>query len=280
MNVNSYLVSLARSAIVRDSEKESIQRSISMFQTRLDGYFRSDLKDDFVFGSFSRGTILPRSMDSDSDSDSDSDIDYMVVFNDSDSRPQTYLNRLRRFVEAYYSRSEIAQSNPTILLSLNHIRFELVPAIDDWWGGLQIPDKASSFNDWIETDPTEFNGKLVSENMNNSNLIKPLVRLVKYWNSRNGHIFDSYGLEKDIVNHGFWFYGLLRTTDLKSYFYDYMEELDVGLGASSNARAKVDRLNDIIRAAKGAEQNGQEEQAVKLIQKLLPPVNQLTAAPF
>jgi hypothetical protein len=64
--------------------------------------------------------------------DEKSDIDYMVVFSDRDYQPQTYLDRLRRFTEYYYQKSEIKQSHPTIQLELNHIRFELVPAVKDW----------------------------------------------------------------------------------------------------------------------------------------------------
>lgn len=51
------------------------------------------LKQHFRFGSSTRGTILPRSMDE------QSDIDYMIVFNENNATPQTYLNRLKTFVE-------------------------------------------------------------------------------------------------------------------------------------------------------------------------------------
>ena len=131
--------------------------------------------------------------------DANSDVDYMIVIADSSFRPHTYLDRLRRFVECYYSRSEISQSNPTIVLSLNHFRFELVPAIDDWISGLQIPAKASDFQNWVETDPTGFNQELTKANKSHDYLIKPLIRVVKYWNSKNGYPFDSYLLEQDIV---------------------------------------------------------------------------------
>ena len=89
--------------------------------------------------------------------DANSDVDYMFVFKNDWSKPQTFLNRIRRFVEQCYSTSEIAQSNPTIVLNLNHIRFELVPAVQGLFGNLQIPAKASDYNEWLGTDPTGFN---------------------------------------------------------------------------------------------------------------------------
>jgi hypothetical protein len=76
----------------------------------------------------------------------------MIVFDTSEGqkKPQTYLNRLRRFAELKYSTSEVFQSSPTIVLSLNHISFELVPAIYNY--GYQIPSPASSWEEWMSTD--------------------------------------------------------------------------------------------------------------------------------
>ncbi|MFV8635809.1 hypothetical protein [Ralstonia pseudosolanacearum] len=53
----------------------------------------------------------------------------MVVFSDSGATPQTYLNRLKIFVEKRYGSSEIYQSSPTIVLELraantSHLRIE------------------------------------------------------------------------------------------------------------------------------------------------------------
>ncbi|MEW8228434.1 MAG: nucleotidyltransferase domain-containing protein, partial [Candidatus Thiodiazotropha endolucinida] len=209
MTVNSYLTNLANASIIRDQEKAGIQRSINTISERLRRHFGGDINRSVIFGSYSRGTILPRHMDQ------RSDIDYMVVFAESNHQPQTYLNRLRRFVETYYARSEIAQSNPTIVLSLNHIRFELVPAIDDWFNGLRIPAKASSFSNWIDTDPTGFNQELINKNQSHYNLIKPLVRIMKYWNAQNRYPYDSYELEQLIVGHGYWFSILSASTQIR-----------------------------------------------------------------
>jgi len=266
MTVNSYLTNLANAAIIRDQEQESIRRSIATLQNRLNGFFGAGIKQHFIFGSYSRGTILPRSMDA------NSDIDYMVVFADGSSRPQTYLNRLRRFVEQYYARSEISQSNPTIVLSLNHIRFELVPATNNWFSGLQIPAKASDYEDWISTDPTGFNQELVNANQAHANLIKPLVRVVKYWNAQNRYPFESYSLEQDIVGHGFGFFGLLGGRQLKDYFYDYIEGMDAGWLAPKWKQEAVSRAKQLAAEAKSQEWQGYTASAEAAIKRLLPPL--------
>jgi len=269
MTVNSYLTSLANSAIIRDQEKESIRRSVATLQARLNQYFGAEITQQVIFGSYSRETILPRSMEA------NSDVDYMVVFADSSSRPQTYLNRLRRFVEQYYSRSERSQSNPTIVLSLNHIRFELVPAINNWFSGLQIPAKASDYVDWISTDPTGFNQELVNANQSHSNLRKPLVRVIKYWNATNGYPFESYSLEQDIVRHGFGLFGLFGGYQLKDYFYDYIEGMDVGFFAPKWKREAVSRAQQLAAEAKYQERQGYSAAAETTIKRLLPPLGLL-----
>src|SRR3989304_551372 len=144
-----------------------------------------------------------------------------------------------RYEQRGYLNSEIAQSNPTIVLSLNHIHFELVPAINGFLYGLQIPAKASAYQDWIATDPKDFNEKLTQANKSNNNLIKPLVRIMKYWNAYNNYPVEYYSLEKDIVGHGFFFQGLLGSSQLKDYFYDYIESLNIGFFAPKGKQEAV-----------------------------------------
>ncbi len=263
MSVLSYLENLSKIAILKDDEKSSIETSISTLQTRLENYFGNELKEYFRFGSSTRGTILPRNMDS------ESDIDYMIVFNDDSYKPQTYLNKLRRFVKTRYNTSEIYQSNPTIVLNLNHIKFELVPALNTYIEGkYRIPDKANSYNEWIHTNPNEFNAILTNKNQNNNDKIKPLIRLVKYWNAYRGHIFYSYLKEKEIVNKYYF-----NCNNLKDYFYDYMLSLkDSGYKYQKTVN-EVARAKNIINKVQTYENLGYDSRATEEIKKLLPEVN-------
>ena len=118
MSANGYLTRLADSAVLRELEKQNVDRSLEGLRARLDAHFKGTLltgsliKRQLTFGSYTRGTILPRSMDE------QSDVDHMVVFSDSDAKPQAYLDRLRRFAEERYARSEIYQSIPKMVLVL------------------------------------------------------------------------------------------------------------------------------------------------------------------
>ena len=89
MSVNSYLTDLASALVLSSTEKDHISTSVETIKTRLSLYFSTEVEEKKVFGSYVRGTILPRK------ADDKSDVDIMVVFKNPDGyKPQTFLNRL------------------------------------------------------------------------------------------------------------------------------------------------------------------------------------------
>jgi len=268
VKVNSYLTQLATAAIIRDIEKININRSITAIQNKLNTHFSGQLDKHFIFGSFARGTILPRSMDN------RSDVDYMVVFNDNDLQPQSYLNRLKRFVEINYTRSDISQSNPTIVLSLNHIKFELVPAVDTWFSGLKIPAKSSDYEDWISTDPTDFNDLLIGSNKQNNHLTKPLVRVLKYWNAVNGYVYESYDLEKYVVDESFFMLRLTGDLTLENMLFSFIDNMGWERNTAKWKVERIQRAQNLVSEIRDLQYNNNEMVAVNRVRKLLPPVSQ------
>jgi hypothetical protein len=271
MSANSYLERLATEGVIRQLEKVNIDKSLGILRDKIDLHFErsasnaAGIKDHFVFGSYTRGTILPRKMDA------HSDVDYMIVFDDSDLKPQSCLDRLKRFAIKKYRTSQIEQSHPTVILALNHIRFELVPAIQTFWG-IEIPTKASLFSNWTSTSPNEFNKALTEKNKNNDDLIKPLSRLVKYWNACNSYPFESFDLENIVVNH--W---TLKTIfgrpNLWIRFRDFMNELS-GLATmrTKMQTEAVARAQKIIAQVTEFEQQEQFQSAERALMRLLPEV--------
>ncbi len=257
MSVATHLSIAAGKAVLSPEENLSISTSVSTLQTRLSSYFGDDVTEHFKFGSYTRETILPRKIDE------KSDVDYMVVFNDTQSKPQTYLDRLRRFVEKRYASSEIYQSNPTIVLNLSHIRFELVPAVAIY-GGYNIPAPASNFIDWIATYPTAFNQTLSDENKRHGYNIKPMIRLVKYWNARGGYVFGSFLLEEWLVNRT-W-----AQANLKDYVYTAFDNLGLDRNAAQWKKDQLARAKEIVNKTREFERQGLPETAEKEIKKLLP----------
>jgi hypothetical protein len=259
MSVQSYLDSIARNAILKDS---SVTTSIATLKTRLNLYFNAtDVTNHFTFGSNTRYTMLPRTYDP------QSDVDYMIVFNNTGYQPQTYLNKLKNFVGYYYTSSEIKQSHPTIRLNLNHITFELVPAIYNIFYGYQIPAPADNFQSWINTDPNAFNLSLTEKNKNNYHLIKPLIRILKYWNANAGYVFESYELEKNIVSMNFFF-----CHNIKDYFYSAVESIYCSYLAPQWKQNAVNKLKNVVAETKLNEANGWNILAEAEIKKILPEI--------
>lgn len=259
MSVNTHLTSLASSLVLSEAEKTSINTSISNLSMKLNSWFRSNVTSHFQFGSNTRGTILPRK------ADSNSDIDYMVVFDTSggQKKPQAYLDRLRKFVETKYSSSSIKQSHPTIVLSLNHISFELVPAIYSY--GYQIPSPASSWSEWTTTDPERINQSLQDKNKLENYQIKRLVRLVKYWNAQNGHPFQSFSLEQHIIGMSFG-----MDTTLREYFYSFWNNISYSCDTAQYIKDKVDRAKSYAKKAKEYESDDMPASAESEIKKIVP----------
>lgn len=256
MTVNSYLNGRASSAVLSSDEKGSIARSLTTLQTRLNAWFGDKVTSHFTFGSFTRETILPRSLDA------QSDIDYMVVFTEGGNTPQTYLNRLKTFVEKYYSSSEIYQSSPTIVLNLNHIRFELVPALTAYWTGYQIPNGPQS---WQDTDPNGFNATLTQANKNCGYLLKPAVRLFKLWNARRRYPLESYALEKWMADQSYW-----SCSTLGDHLFHAVENAQLSYYAPQWKVDELTRAREIVANTKYYLASDMPINAESEIKKLIP----------
>jgi len=237
MSVLSHLQETVTAVQIADWERTSIDRSIDSLSTKLRNYF-TNLSSKFVFGSYDRRTILRRSKDA------NSDVDYMVVFNDGGNyKPQTLMTRLKTFAEANYSKNEIYQETPTIVLELSHIKFELAPAYNSY-GTYYIPAPASSYSDWISTNPSQMKTDLNNKHCANNYLIRDVILLLKYWNVKNSKVYSSYELERYVIDHWFFF-----CTNLKEYFYSAVEGLQT-YNLPLYKSAKVDNLKQIVTNTK------------------------------
>lgn len=259
--VNAYLRQLATQSQVDPQERRGIETSIATLTKRLAEEFeRGVITKNVVFGSYARNTMLPRWMDQ------NSDVDFMVVFSDRGLQPQAYLDRLKRFTERRYPRSPRYQDHPTVALDMNHIRVELVPATESSWAGIQIPAKGTVFK-WIATSPHEFSQNLDRVDQHRKELIRPLIRIAKYWNARAGYVFESYELEQKVVAHSFaWV-----PETLEAYFYSFMQGLDVSYFDAQWRKDRIASLKQALAEVQTLKAQLNSGGAVHRLAKLLPP---------
>lgn len=132
---------------------------------------------------------------------------FSCIFKDITRKtPETYRKRILKILTDAYPNSISKKDFPTVKLVLNHIRFDIVPAYTEkkTFGGKQyfIPARA---NDWRSTVPNDINFSLTSKNKNyGGNIIRNTIRLCKHWNAMQGYPFQSYLMEKDILDLIFW----------------------------------------------------------------------------
>ena len=258
MSVLSYLRSLGSALTLSCDERASIATSINTLQARLNAFdTQNDIKYHYKFGSYDRGTILPRRYDA------HSDVDYMIVFKDPfKAQPQSRLNWIKRFANGKYQRSEIHQDYPTIVLELNHIRFELVPAVEMGSSiNLQIPAPHNILLSWIYTNPNQFLDATQQANKRYHSEFKPLVRILKYWNVLNGRPYSSCILEYHLATT--WLFGI----NLEDYFYSAVRNLPSS-NLSEQELAAVNSLKQKVAKIKNYHEVNSEGMAEQLVREL------------
>lgn len=264
MSVNSYLNSLQSDLYVNGTEREKIRKSIDAISTRLDWYFGNDkncehkiIKKD-IFGSYSRDTMLSRKFDE------KSDIDYMIVFEDADKyTPQTCLNWLKGFAEYWYSTSIVKQSLPTIVIELENIKFELVPAYENY--GMKFIAWDSS--KWQYTDPDKLKNEMLDLNIKTDSKFKRMIRLMKYWNiNKNGRGFTSYELEKFLTEKFSSSYTNCDSTiDYLDWAFWYLKNYKSGDYYTS---VRINNAYNTISEAKNFDLSGNSIKAEEKIRKI------------
>jgi hypothetical protein len=197
--------------------------------------------------------------------DTNSDIDYIIVFKEYIYKPQTYIDKLKLFANTYYSTSNIAQSHPTVVLELNHIKFDLVPAIKSYSAEYKIPASNSSFTEWQHTSPNSFNNKLISANKRADFKLKPAIRLLKYWNANAGYVFESYLLETFAAKQHFF-----QGTGVKDYLFLLIDRLQLDWSVAQWRKDKLNSAKKIIENIRLYESQDMPDKAESEIKKLIP----------
>lgn len=235
-SINNILRNLSNELFISfgSNERTKIKGSIDTLKARLNYDFSIKIKSVDVFGSYQRGTILPRKYDE------RSDVDLLIIFNNEvfgELTSTTYRNQLKDFTTRYYSSSLVKKDFPTVVLELQNIKFDLVPCIlrSSYWGAdsYYIPDNS---NNWIETDPNSFNYSLSEQNRKYGSIVKPIIRLLKYWNSSAGYPLSSYELEQCIANMNF------SNDNFESGFFYAIDNLPYYVGKIDSLRRNKENV--------------------------------------
>lgn len=259
--INTTLTIFAQQNLVlgyNSTERDKINASLSQLEKVLKDKLQSNIKEFIRFGSWTRNTILPRKYDP------KSDIDLMVVFNTANGAKTagTYRKNLIDIISYAYPNSISKKDFPVVKLELNHIMFDIVPAYktDNYFAtNFYIPDNNDG---WRSTTPNDINSILSQKNQSyGNNIVRNVVRLCKHWNASNGRIFDSYEMEKWIVDRYFY-----SGDDLYTKFISVMNDLTLHHNNAGTKQA----LNWIKEYQGNWQRPADVNKQYEWLQKLLP----------
>lgn len=260
MNINNKLITFAQQELVlgyNATERERIIASLNQLEKKLRDKLNHNISEIIQFGSFTRNTILPRKYDP------QSDVDLLVVFNTTNGKytPGTYRKHLHDLLESAYPNSFSKKDFPIVKLELNHIIFDVVPAYCEVSlfnnKTYYIPDLADG---WRSTAPNDINNNLTQKNQTyGNNIVRNVIRLCKHWNASANYPFESYVMEKWILDRYFY-----SGDNLYDKFLSVLNDL-------AGTQAGVRQALDWIKEYKGTyHRNADEQKQLEWLQKLLP----------
>lgn len=264
ISLNHYLTQLSYRYHLgrKKEEKNRIDASINNLQKKLKRDLGDKIHENFVFGSYKRDTILPRSVDK------KSDVDLIVVFNHTayERTPLTYRRWLWDFAKRNYTRSTIKRSHPSITLRLGAIDYDLVPAKFEkrMWleGAYYIPNESG--DGWRSTNPNDVKVALVQANVRNNSTIKPVIRLLKAWNAKADYPYNSYELELAITRMHFWH------STVSENFYHAVNQLTPAWRDAQSKKKKVESLKNNVAKAQDYLRADNRERALHWLHRSLP----------
>lgn len=188
-NIEPFLLQLLRDKI--EPSPSRIQRAIGShnhLRARLNtGQFANRIEGSYLSGSYSRNTAI-QPLD---------DVDVVILVNPGGWQvgvlerlfsatpkpsPEVILTSFANAVRARYDRSSVFMQRRSIRLKLAHLSLDVVPAVAASTPNLiWIPDRDKG--EWIRSSPLLHKADGAEVNHRRAGLFKPLVKLLKYWNS-------------------------------------------------------------------------------------------------
>jgi hypothetical protein len=177
-----YLQRRLRDIEPTDAQKAGAARSQNYLRDRLDtGALGRRIVDSYLSGSYARQTAIAP-LD---------DVDVIVVIEPQAwstpwlstwPTPATVIDSFSRSIRYRYGESTIVRQRRSVCLRLSHIDIDVVPAIvGDSAGTIWVPDTSESR--WIRSAPKLHGEAATTANQLTHGLAKPLVKLLKHWNS-------------------------------------------------------------------------------------------------
>lgn len=210
---------LTRLALTPDQRSIGSVRQTNLrefLKTRFVLYAEEPEPNPWLIGSYARNTILRQ----------DRDIDIMASLSPAkywetykvNSSGLVYL--VRNALDKEYAKSTVTASGAAVFMEMSVFNVDVVPVFPRDGGGYLVADGS---NRWKATNPT-IHIKILKDHNAQDELLKPLIKLAKFWNFRNGETLESFHLEMMVER-------MWQGVSIGSYPHGLKETLRVLAGA-------------------------------------------------
>jgi hypothetical protein len=145
----------------------------------------SRILDDYLVGSYARDTAIAPIDDVDIVFVIDPEYwqDSLSGFLGMRPQPRSVITTFANAIRYRYPDSSVRTQRRSVRLQMNHLDIDVVPALSEHEDPriIRIPDIEE--DTWIETAPKIHTENATDVNQRRSGLFKPLVKILKYWNS-------------------------------------------------------------------------------------------------
>ena len=169
-------------------QQSALATSQERLRSILTGNFTLD-RIPLVVGSYARQTQIRM----------DRDIDLLVVLDrrahwpSYDKRSGRLVRDLRKAIKRSYPRTKLSDAEVAVVMEMEALNFDVVPAFAAP-DGFVMPDGDGG---WKPTNPP-YHFQLMEAHSKLDPRLKPLVKLLKFWNHQNDSYFDSFHLEMTV----------------------------------------------------------------------------------
>ncbi len=194
-----YFEALSAALIIPQADWAAMGRLIRNFEVKRKIRLGRTTFDVEVFGSYTRRTLLPASVDI------FSDIDILVCVEEERAElraPITYRNHLQQLAAECFPTGTIRKSSPSVVVELERTLIDLVPCRIDRNGRYAIP---ADDREWMHTDPHSVYEAMVRSRLDYGRKVQDVARIMKLWNKSHGAPFQSHDLEERVFTYDYCF---------------------------------------------------------------------------
>jgi hypothetical protein len=179
---------LTRLALTDEQTKVASARHTNL-RDFLSGRFTLNQEDNnpWLTGSYSRQTIIRQ----------DRDIDIMAAFSVGKywdtykSKSAAMVQLVRDALDKQYGASKVSSSGAAVVMDMTTFNVDVVPVFPRNGEGYLV---SNGSNGWKATNPP-FHFRLMRDRNGKDTSLKPLVKIMKFWNQCNDELLESFHLE-------------------------------------------------------------------------------------